>query len=218
MQGKSGIKIFSRFRTERQEAGGIKQPACLNWCGMWQFPEHFFNINMKKLNSMIKVLGLENVKNIELMQMHLRPNMADFKKEVVVEISSMMKAMEKIVPVIETSIHSKLSKIEITDILLAYQSKARAFLPEYILEQILDHVEDETVWGFSQAVSYVRTHGAFKFVNSSNAMFKGVEDRDMTWKLENIAGEVLSLTPTIIDIHKKHGAITRFSGRCRESC
>jgi hypothetical protein len=208
MQGKSGIKIFSRFRTERQESGGIKQPACLNWCGMWQFPERFFNINMKKLNSMIKILGVENVKNIELMQMHLRPDMDEFKAEVKLEIESMIKAMEKIVPVIETSIHSKLSKIEMTDILLAYQSKAKAYLPEYIMGQILDNVQDETVWGFSQAVSFVRTHGAFKFVNSSNKMFKGVEDRDMTWKLENIAGEVLSLTPTIIDIHKKHGDIT----------
>lgn len=39
-------------------------------------------------------------------------------------------------------------------------------------------------------------------------MFKSVEDRDLTWRLEKIAGEVLSLTPTINDIHKKHGDIT----------
>jgi hypothetical protein len=208
LKGRSGIKIFSRFRTERQEGGGIKRPACLNWCGMWQFPEQFFKIPMKKLNSMVKILGVENVKNIELMQMHLRPDMLEFKSEVKSKIESMVKAMEKIVPVIETSIHSKLTKIEMTDILLAYQSKSKAFMPEYIVEQILDAIEDETIWGFSQAVSFVRTHGAFKFVNSTNAMFKSVEDRDMTWKLENIAGEVLSLTPTIIDIHKKHGPIT----------
>ena len=72
----------------------------------------------------------------------------------------------------------------------------------------MKHVEDETVWGFSQAVSWVRTHGDFKFVASANAMFKSVEDRDLTWRLENIAGEVLGLTPTIIDIHKKFGEIT----------
>jgi len=118
--------------------------------------------------------------------------------------------MQKIVPVIETSIHSELTKPEMQNILLAYQSKAKAFLPEYIIEQIMDHVEDETIWGFSQAVSYVRTHGQFKFTNSTNAMFKPVEDRDMTWKLENIAGEVLSLTPTIIDIHKKHTITLEF--------
>jgi hypothetical protein len=67
---------------------------------------------------------------------------------------------------------------------------------------------EETIWGFSNAVSWVRTHGDFKFTNSSHPMFKSVEDRDLTWRLEKIAGEVLSLTPTINDIHKKHGDIT----------
>ena len=42
----------------------------------------------------------------------------------------------------------------------------------------------------------------------TNAMFKPVEDRDMVWKLESIGGEILSLTPTIVGIHRTHGRIT----------
>jgi len=209
IKGKSGVKIFSRFRTEREGMrGGIKQPACHNWCGMWQFPEQFFKVPLKGLDSIINYVGKENVKDIELLQFHLRPDLKGFEQELSGKIANMIKSMEKITPVINQSVHSALNRNEMKNILWAYQAKSKSYLPDYIVEQILKHVEDETIWGFSQAVSWVRTHGEFKFVTSTNAMFKDVEDRDLTWRLENIAGEVLGLTPTIIDIHKQRGEIT----------
>jgi len=114
----------------------------------------------------------------------------------------MVKAMAKMQVIIDESIHSPLSWDEMEAILEAYRRKAG--LPKYIAEQILEHVEEATVWGFSQAVSYVRTHGHFKEFK----ICKDVEDRELTRKLENIAGEVLSLTPTINAFHEKVGDIT----------
>jgi hypothetical protein len=208
IKGKSGIRVFSRFRTERQEGTGVKRPACLNWCGMWQFPQQFFNIDVKRLDNILNYVGADRVKDIEMFQFHIKPDMDQFSRDLEHGVGNMVEAMKKITPVINKSIHSRLSKAEMENILLAYQSRGNSYLPDYILKQILEHVEDETVWGFSQAVSYVRTHGDFKFTSSSHPMFKPVEDRDLTWRLENIAGEILSLTPTINDIHKKHGKIT----------
>jgi hypothetical protein len=209
VKGRSGIKVFSRWRTEREEErGGIKRPACLNWCGMWQFPQQFFSVDMKRINSITKLVGKENVKDVQMLQFHIKPDMDAFEAELSEGLKSMVRTMEKIQPVFDQSIHSKLKLDEMHDILLAYQSKGTSYLPDYIMEQIEKHVEDQTIWGFSQAISWVRTHGEFKFTQSSNPMFKPLEDRDLVWRLENIAGEVLSLTPAINDIHKKHGEIT----------
>jgi hypothetical protein len=209
IKGHSSIRIFGRFRTEMEEGqGGVKRPACLNWCGMWQFPEQFFKVDVKRLNNIVKIIGAENVKNFSLAQFHLKPDLEEFKKDVQSGISNMVEAMKKVTPVIDKSIHSALGRKEMEDILRAYQTKGNSYVPDYIVDMILKHVEDETVWGFSQAVSWVRTHGEYKFAASTHPMFKEREDRDLTWRLENIAGEVLSLTPTINDIHKKHGPIT----------
>jgi hypothetical protein len=209
IKGHSAIKVFSRWRTERfDDRGGVRRPACLNWCGMWQFPEQFFKVPMKRLDSIAKIVGQEQVKNIAMMQFHIKPDMEAFKEELKTGLAGMIRTMEKIQPVIDKSIHSPLSKVEMERILLAYQTRGKSYIPDYIVEQVMAHVDEETVWGFSQAVSWVRTHGDFKFVPSTNAMFKPVEERDLTWRLENVAGEVLSLTLTINDIHKKHGQIT----------
>lgn len=210
IKGKSGIRIFSRFRTEREGGapGGARIPACHNWCGMWQFPQQFFKIDLKELRTIQKVIGAENVENIQMLQFHLKPDMEQFQKDLTSGISKMIKSMAKVTVVIDKSIKSPLNRNEMQNILWAYQSKSKSYLPDYIIEQIMKAIEEETVWGFSQAVSWVRTHGNFKFTDSTNAMFKTVEDRDLTWRLENIAGEVLSLTPTINDIHKQGGEIT----------
>jgi hypothetical protein len=209
VKGRSGIKVFSRWRTERsEERGGIKRPACLNWCGMWQFPQQFFNVDMKRINSIVKLVGAENIKDVSMLQFHIKPDMDAFKAELSEGLKSMIKTMEKIQPIFDKSIQSPLKKKEMENILLAYQTRGTSYLPDYIVEQVLKHVEDETIWGFSQAVSWVRTHGEFKFTLSSNPMFKPLEDRDLVWRLENIAGEVLSLTPAINDIRKKRGEIT----------
>ena len=203
IKGRSGVRLFSRWRTEREgESGGVKRPACLNWCGMWEVPLQWFDIDVERLDNIVKAIGSENVQNLNMLQLHFKTDMAEFERKVSDQVANLAKSVEAIKTVIDESIHSALSIGEMASILEAYRVKAK--LPKYIIEQILAHVEEETVWGFSQAVSWVRTHGDFKDFK----ICKPVEERPLTQKLENIAGEVLSLTPTINDFHKKVGEIT----------
>ena len=209
IRGRSGIHVWSRWRTEREEydRGGIRRPACLNWCGMWEAPVQFFGIDVKRLDNIYKVVGAENVKMLKLAQFHINPDLEKFGEQVKTQLEGMVRAMEKMQVVIDDSIYSPLKLSEMEAILEAYRRKAG--LPKYIIRQILDYVvamgpNFETVWGFSNAVSWVRTHGEFK----NFAICKPREDRELTRKLENIAGEVLSLTPTINDFHDKYGDIT----------
>jgi len=200
IKGRSGVRLYSRWRTERE--GGVKRPACLNWCGMWQVPLKWFNIDTQRLDNIVKAVGAENVQNLNMLQLHFKTDMADFEEKVGEQVAQLAKSVEAIKTVIDKSIYSPLKKSEMEAILLAYQEKTN--LPKYVVEQIVKAVEEETVWGFSQAISYVRTHGEFKDFKCC----RPVEERDLTQKLENIAGEVLSLTPTINDFHKKVGDIT----------
>jgi hypothetical protein len=113
------------------------------------------------------------------------------------KMKSMAKVVEKhMIPVIEESRKVQLTKKEMKAILDAYAEKVH--LPEYIIEQILDSVEENTVWGFSNAVSWTRTHGQFDERRSQLPR----EQRPLTQILENIAGEVLSITRTIAKLKK----------------
>lgn len=58
-------------------------------------------------------------------------------------------------------------------------------------------------WGFANAISYFRTHGDLRKSKNENR-----EDRELIKKLDNISGEILSLTPTIIHLKEKVGKIT----------
>jgi hypothetical protein len=200
IKGRSGIHLWSKFRTEREGSGGA--PACLNWCGMWSLPLKWFNIDTQRLNNITSMIGAEKVQTLKMAQFHIKPNMEKFQAEVTDQLAGMVKAVEAIKVVINKSVQSPLSKSEMRAILTAYQNKMN--LPNYIIKQILDNVKEETVWAFSNAISWVRTHGDFKQFR----ICKPVEDRPLTRSLENIAGEVLSLTPTINDFHGKVGEIT----------
>jgi hypothetical protein len=200
IKGRSGIHLWSKFRTEREGEGGA--PACLNWCGMWSVPLKWFNIDTQRLNNIASMIGAEQVQTLKMAQFHIKPNLERFQGEVTEQLEGMVKAVEAIKVVINKSVHSPLSKSEMRAILTAYQNKVN--LPDYIIKQIMDNVREETVWGFSNAISWVRTHGEFKQFR----ICKDIEDRPLTRTLENIAGEVLSLTPTINDFHQKVGEIT----------
>jgi hypothetical protein len=203
IKGRSGIHVSSKFRTERRDGkDGSGAPACLNWCGMWSVPLQFFGIDTQRLKTTAKVLGAEKVKALALSQFHIKPDMGKFKAEVREQLEEMVPALEAMQVIIDESIHSPLNRTEMEAILHAYQTKVQ--LPKYIVEQIMKQLKEETIWGFSQAISWVRTHGEFKQFR----ICKPIEDRPLTRTLENIAGEVLSLTPTINDFHAKVGEIT----------
>jgi len=116
-------------------------------------------------------------------------------------LRNFVEALEKVEVVINEAVKSPLSKEEMEAILDAYDEKVG--IPKYIRKQIMDAVKEETVWGFSQAVSYVRTHGQIK------GKAEDRELRSMTRTLDNIAAEVLFLTPAISSIREKVGKITK---------
>jgi len=95
-------------------------------------------------------------------------------------------------------------------ILEAYKQNVE--LPDYIVNQIVENIPRdekgnpiETIWSFSNAISYVRTHGELKVTKRSLPR----EHRSLTFKLDRIAAEIISLTPTIIDLKSKVGEITK---------
>ena len=188
IKGRSGIRVFTRLRTDRGGPGGA--PACLNWAGMWSVPLQFFGIQTERL-------GMKDSEETQLnmMELHLKStaeNMDEIEALLATKMKCMARVVEKhMIPVIEESRKVQLTKKEMKAILEAYAEKVH--LPEYIIEQILDSVEENTVWGFSNAVSWVRTHGQFDERRSQLPR----EQRPVTQVLENIAGEVLSLTPTL---------------------
>jgi len=188
IKGKSGIRVYTRLRTDRGGPDGA--PACLNWAGMWSVPLQFFGIQTERLG-----ISEKEVTELNMLELHVKStaeNMDEIEALLATKMKSMAKSVEKhMIPVIEESRKVQLTKKEMTAILEAYAEKVQ--LPEYIIEQVIDNVEEETVWGFSNAVSWVRTHGQFDERRSKLPR----EQRPLTQILENIAGEVLSITPTL---------------------
>ena len=202
IKGRSGIRVYTRLRTDRGGPGGA--PACLNWAGMWSVPLQFFGLRTERLS-----MKDSEETQLNMMELHLKStmeNMDEIEALLATKMKGMAKAVEKhMIPVIEESRKVQLTKKEMKAILEAYAEKVH--LPEYIIEQILDSVEENTVWGFSNAISWCRTHGQFDERRSQLPR----EQRPLTQILENIAGEVLSITRTIAKLKKvlPNNVITR---------
>jgi hypothetical protein len=202
IKGRSGIRVYSRFRTEAKGPGGA--PACLNWCGMWMIPLEVFGLKTERLPGS----QMKDVEDLSMMEIHVTSTVDNF-SEVQQELTSKMKKLEKaakttFIPLIKESRKVHLTPKEMEAILNAYATKTA--LPKYIIQQILKNVDEDTVWGFSQAISFVRTHGQFDERRSQLPR----EERGITKILENIAGEVISITPTIAKLKKllKNNLIT----------
>jgi hypothetical protein len=202
IKGRSGIRVYSRFRTEAKGPGGA--PACLNWCGMWMVPLEVFGLKCERLPGS----QMKDVQDLSMMEIHLTSTVDNFKR-VETELKEKMVKLEKaakttFIPLIKESRRVELTPQEMEAILKAYAQKVA--LPEYIIKQILANVEENTVWGFSQAISFVRTHGQ---LDERRAQLPR-EERGITKILENIAGEVISITPTIVKLKKllKNNVIT----------
>lgn len=202
IKGRSGIRVYSRFRTEAKGNGGA--PACLNWCGMWQVPLEVFNLKCERLPGS----QAKDVSDLSMMEIHMTKTLENL-PEVQAELTAKMKKLEKaakttFIPLIKESRKVALTKPEMEAILKAYAAKTS--LPEYIQKQIMANVEESTVWGFSQAISWCRTHGQFDERRSQLPR----EERGITKTLESISGEVLSLTPTIAKLKRllKNNVIT----------
>jgi hypothetical protein len=203
IKGRSGIRVYSRFRTEAKGPGGA--PACLNWCGMWMVPLEVFGLKCERLPGS----QMKDVQDLSMMEIHLTSTFDNF-KQVETELKEKMVKLEKaakttFIPLIKESRRVDLTTQEMEAILKAYAQKVA--LPEYIIKQILANVEENTVWGFSQAISFVRTHGQ---LDERRAQLPR-EERGITKILENIAGEVISIVPTIAKLKTmlKNNIITK---------
>lgn len=193
-QGASAISISTMARTEFDTFSGGKRPACHNWANVWTTsanPEIWKNVKFEHLEDAVA----QEFTPLSSIEIHLQDT--EISPDVFVEPFRLLKdtAEQLITPLIERGLQTSLSKEEMGEILNCYQAKKG--LPEYIVDMILDSVEGETVWGFSQAVSWVRTHEELK---GRGTRMRGV--------LEKIAGEIYSLTPTIQNFHDQHGPIT----------
>lgn len=199
--GRSGIRIFTRFRTEKGR-GGV--PACLNWANLWQEPLAFFNVPVVRLHESIdKAL----VKSLNMQEVHLTntaQGLEELEQQVRETLPQMKKAIEEYIPkFITASKEVALTVKEMDAILEAYSVKVQ--LPQYIRAQIIEIAKWQkqfNVWGFSNAVSWVRTHGEIRKSKNDH------ENHSVVRNLESVAGEILSLTPTIKALKEKVGTIT----------
>jgi len=188
--GHCSIQIFMRLQTIHPLMGKVP---CLNWAKIWQPVSDWFGIKINRLEVKIPD-GLKEMSAKKIHTLH-----SDVKAEQFIEpFKEMQHGVQQFKPTIDKAVNSRLKKTEMEAILAAYDS--RVDIGDYLQRQILEHVEAESIWGFSNAVSTVRTHGDFR----SKAGF----DSGQAWKLESIAGEILSLTPMIIELKKQHGDLT----------
>jgi len=199
-KGPSAIRFSTTFRTEFDTVSGGKAPACLNWANVWTVPQQLFNVKVKRLRDLNAVIGKEKVKLLVGRTIHTKGNQID-----IGEFKQYIKQLIKIEPAInkaiELALKTPLTLEEMKAILLAYHEKVK--LPKYIMEKIMENVKEETVWGLSQAVSWVRTHEEYRGMDK-----KDREEIRNTRVLENIAGEILSIAPMIADLKNKVKQIT----------
>ena len=194
--GRSAIAIFARFETTTPFG---KYPPCLNWSRIWGDVTAWFGIKVKRMNNIASVLG-EKAKPFTMRAIHTAGSGISY-EEIERSLADLKEGLIAVTPILEMSAKTALSTEEMQDILSVYQKKVG--LPLYIKKQIIEAIPEETVFGFSNAVSYIRTHGEIK--SHTEDPFTS----NMGFKLESIAGEIISLAPTIKELKEKVGLITK---------
>jgi hypothetical protein len=211
LRGRSAIRISTGIRTEFDTASGGTKVPCHNWANLWTPVKSWFNLNPKRIYSPIKTFlaDLESgeevtIPEIGMSSYDIHIKSTDLNPEAFIDVLTRVKNFSENVvtkTIVEPSLSTPMDRAEMLEILDAYSSKVG--LASYVKEAIMEAVEENTVWGFSQAVSFVRTHGELRGLDNSNR-----DDLKLARKLENIAGEILSLAITIGEFHAKEGAFT----------
>lgn len=197
--GRAGIRVHGRFRTESTDFG-MTSP-CHNWAGLWSPVLSLFDIKDEK------ILRIPNHDVINTRHVHMRGTFSNEEsiEELAQNLLTLKAGVIELNKAIENSKHIPLSYKEMEAILDAYDEKVH--LPKYSKLDILDRAkwqDSETVYAFSQAISWIRTHGELR-------QKKTESDREfltLTKKLENMAGEIYFLSPTIQSFHEQIGEIT----------
>lgn len=194
--GRCAIKVSSRTRTTRPFG---KNPPCLNWSRFWGLTTRWFHIETRRLKNIIDLVGVDKLEGLFMKAIHITRTEIDY-DQLVYQLKTVKMTTEAITPIINQSVHEPLLKEEMKAILLAYSYTVG--IPNYIMDAIMTIVPEETIWGLSNAISFVRTHHEYKRTKLPR------EETQLTYKLDNMAGEILSLTPTIKEIKEKVGKIT----------
>jgi hypothetical protein len=189
-KGRCAVYVYTRFEVTWTGQDG-KQTPCHNWA-YWTKPANFFGIDLNRIPGIDKYPVLNN-----LTTKAIHTKGTEIKKdELITTLNEIKEAVKGIDPIIEDAMNAPLHKDEMKAILMAYEESIG--LPKYISEQIVMNVVDMNLWGLSNAVSWVRTHGEFKEGKIENR-----EAKPIIGKLENIAGELLTLGPAIKAIKAK---------------
>lgn len=186
--GRSAMYMSSGFVTTKSI---IKDaPACLNWSRFWGSVGRMANIDVARVHA-------ETTKFQEhtLREVHTK---GDDKFEELPAIAKDLAAdLVAVNAQIGEAVSERLTRQEMQAILVAYNVQGK--LPGYIIEEILKQVEQESVWGFAQAISWIGTHGELR----GKGEYKQLADN-----LAKISGEVVSLCAFIKDLHAEFGPIT----------
>lgn len=185
--GRSAIYLSSGFVTKRSMIENA--PACLNWSRFWSGVSRMANIDVERV-------GKAPVhKEFALREVHT--NGEDKFEELPAKLTELNKELANLDTEVEQALNEPLKRDEMQAILVAYNANDR--LPGYAIELVLGHVEHESVWGISQALSWVGTHEKLR---------GKAENKQLADDLAKISGEMLSLSPFINALHGEFGAIT----------
>lgn len=194
--GRASILTFPRTKTINNVLGDA--PACLNWSRAWIEVDRVGNLDSSRLNSMVEL----DIEDLGTRTIHTSNQEMDSKlfTDIIADFKDGIQATET---VMDESVEEELTRSEMAEILFTYYNNDK--IPKYIIPVIVNNIEDQSVWGLSQAISYVRTHGTDEFRTRKGDPFNS----DLADNLERISSEIISVTPMIHELHDRGHDITQ---------
>ena len=142
------------------------------------------------------------IENLNICSIHLRgvqEQRIDV-ENMIEHLKAQQESVAAALTAVDETIHTPLTLNEMNVIIELYAESKK--LPQYIVEAIRPLVEEDSIWGLSQAFSYFRTHGEYKRV-------KNRELSSNTKALDDISGELIMMSPILAELKEKTGEITR---------
>lgn len=188
--GRASILTFPRTKVIHNVFG--EHGPCLNWSRAWIKVDRVANFNMRGKTTG-QTLGLEDLRtrDIHTKEQDITPD--SFTNIVDDFISGINKAEEGI----EEAINEEMSKKEMVEALYVYHNNG--VIPKYVIPMIMNRVQAQTVWGFANAITRVRTHATEDFRTRKGDPFHS----DLANKLEKMSAEIQSIIPGIKELHNR---------------
>jgi len=195
LKANKSIQIRVRARTIKA-LKGMDSP-CLNW-STFHVPAHWFRIKTRHIRDI-----MPKIPNLSVRTIHLKgQNIQKVTKEHLVKIfKEQREALEDSIKVLDKYIHHSLTEDDIKAIVEAYKEYYK--LPKYVVEDVYDLIKEPTIFGLSNAFSFFRTHCEYKRTK------KPREEAGLTRKLDFIAGELIVVSPLIVELKKKFGTLSK---------